>query len=654
MLLRDPDTARAHPPGGDRRRRVGAGGGSGARAPRTACSAPCSPDPALAGDLRDHRAEFSRGHRPARPGRGRSRRAHRARRRGEHQAAHGRPRALRAASRGTGRRGRQARRDPGGPPSGHGGPPGHHGANRRGRRAPWGASIQDPTVYENLAAFLEGAQRSVLLRALIRAAIGRAMCPREHRAARRRGPPRDREARVRLPLPGVWQRVPQVARALPGLRGPEQLSSRSRRAPPPRSRRRHEARVRQRAPRRRAPERLADVTLGEVAARVHRPAGARPRARRGHRAGLLVLIGGDPGIGKSTLAPAGSARSRGADGAGALRLGRGVGRAGALRAERLGARPRRTSSSWPRRSSRPILAHVAAIAPQRPGRRLDPDRDLERARVGAGHLGQVRECGGAADGAGQGQRRRRCSWSATSPRRARSPGRACSSTWSTRVLYFEGDRGHAYRLLRAVKNRFGSTNEIGVFEMSDGGLAPGAQPLGAVPGRAAGGRAGLGGGRRSRARGPLLVEIQALVSRRRLRHAAAHRARASTQPGRACCWPCWRSAPACRCTSQDVFVNVAGGCALRRAGGRPRLSPWPSASSFPDRPVGADVVVLGEVGLAGEVRASAGSRPAPPGGRGAGLRSGGGPRSSLVAGARHPLTATGATTLDEALGLLVG
>ncbi len=49
------------------------------------------------------------------------------------------------------------------------------------------------------------------------------------------------------------------------------------------------------------------------------------------------------------------------------------------------------------------------------------------------------------------------------------------------VLYFEGERGHQFRILRAVKNRFGPADEIGVFEMTGGGLAAGRQPLGAVP-----------------------------------------------------------------------------------------------------------------------------------------------------------------------------
>ena len=82
------------------------------------------------------------------------------------------------------------------------------------------------------------------------------------------------------------------------------------------------------------------------------------------------------------------------------------------------------------------------------------------------------------------------------------------------VLYFEGERGHQFRILRAVKNRFGATDEIGVFEMSDRGLGRGAEPVGAVPRRAraanrAAGAAVFAGIEGTR---PVLVEVQALVA----------------------------------------------------------------------------------------------------------------------------------------------
>ncbi len=80
------------------------------------------------------------------------------------------------------------------------------------------------------------------------------------------------------------------------------------------------------------------------------------------------------------------------------------------------------------------------------------------------------------------------------------------------MLYFEGDRGHQFRILRAVKNRFGPTDEIGVFEMSDGGLREVVNPSRLFMGsgeRATPGTAVFAGIKGTR---PLLIEVQALVS----------------------------------------------------------------------------------------------------------------------------------------------
>jgi DNA repair protein RadA/Sms len=168
------------------------------------------------------------------------------------------------------------------------------------------------------------------------------------------------------------------------------------------------------------------------------------------------------------------------------------------------------------------------------------------------------------------------------------------------VLYFEGDHTHAFRILRAVKNRYGSTNEIGVFEMKDRGLEQVSNPsrifLEERPLDASGSVVipCLEGTR------PVLVEIQALVGPsplgmpRRTSVGVDHNRisllvavlgkRVNMEMG-----------------DQDIFVNVAGGFRVEE----------PSAdlgivsamiSSFLDRPVDRDTIVFGEVGLAGEVR----------------------------------------------------
>ncbi len=98
------------------------------------------------------------------------------------------------------------------------------------------------------------------------------------------------------------------------------------------------------------------------------------------------------------------------------------------------------------------------------------------------------------------------------------------------VLYFEGDRGHQFRILRAVKNRFGATDEIGVFEMTDRGLAEVANPsalfLAERRGNVAGSAvfAGVEGTR------PVLVEVQALLVAQPVRHAAPLRDRLGRRP----------------------------------------------------------------------------------------------------------------------------
>jgi DNA repair protein RadA/Sms len=169
------------------------------------------------------------------------------------------------------------------------------------------------------------------------------------------------------------------------------------------------------------------------------------------------------------------------------------------------------------------------------------------------------------------------------------------------VLYFEGERGHQFRILRSVKNRFGPTDEIGVFEMTDGGLVEVANPsalfLADRRGDASGAAvfAGMEGTR------PVLVEIQALVAPAGL-----------GTPRRAVVgWDAARLAMVLavletRCGlvfgNRDVYLNVAGG--LRIAEPAADLAVAAAlVSSLCDRPVPADCVVFGEIGLSGEVRA---------------------------------------------------
>jgi DNA repair protein RadA/Sms len=168
------------------------------------------------------------------------------------------------------------------------------------------------------------------------------------------------------------------------------------------------------------------------------------------------------------------------------------------------------------------------------------------------------------------------------------------------VLYFEGDRGHQYRILRAVKNRFGPTDEIGVFEMSDHGLAEVANPsrlfMGSsgnvTPGTAI--FAGMEGTR------PLLIEVQALVSpsplgtprrtavgwdtNRLAMILAVLEARAGVQIG-----------------ANDVYLNVAGGLKVREPAADLAVAAA-LLSSLTGTVIPQGTVMFGEIALSGAIR----------------------------------------------------
>ena len=146
-----------------------------------------------------------------------------------------------------------------------------------------------------------------------------------------------------------------------------------------------------------------------------------------------------------------------------------------------------------------------------------------------------------------------------SPRTARSPARASSSTWSTRCSPSRATAAHQFRILRAVKNRFGPTDEIGVFEMTGGGLARGREPVRAVPRPSA---ISAARARRSspawRARGRCWSRSRRWSRRPRSARRAAPWS-AGTRTGCRWCSPCSRPTAACSLGGHDVYLNVAGG-----------------------------------------------------------------------------------------------
>ncbi|WP_459914809.1 DNA repair protein RadA [Desulfocicer niacini] len=169
------------------------------------------------------------------------------------------------------------------------------------------------------------------------------------------------------------------------------------------------------------------------------------------------------------------------------------------------------------------------------------------------------------------------------------------------VLYFEGDRSHVFRILRAVKNRFGSTNEIGVFEMKEMGLAEVPNPSEIflaersvnAPGSVV--TASMEGTR------PILVEIQGLASSSGLGN--PRRTVLGLDPNRvALIAAVMEKRLGINLSGLDIFMNVAGGVKVVEPAADMGIA-VALASSFLDLPVPEGTTVVGEIGLTGEIRA---------------------------------------------------
>jgi len=168
------------------------------------------------------------------------------------------------------------------------------------------------------------------------------------------------------------------------------------------------------------------------------------------------------------------------------------------------------------------------------------------------------------------------------------------------VLYFEGDRGHAHRILRAVKNRFGPAGEIGIFEMTDAGLigirdaskiflaeravdVPGSVILACMEGTR-----------------PLLVEVQALVAP--TVYATPKRSAVGLDTGRVSMLTAvLERRIGLPLGQQDVYVNVVGGARILEPAADLAVM-LAIISAYQERPMPADMVTFGEVGLTGEIR----------------------------------------------------
>jgi len=313
--------------------------------------------------------------------------------------------------------------------------------------------------------------------------------------------------------------------------------------------------------------------------------------------GQVVLIGGDPGIGKSTLllqslAALGAARKvvyiSGEESAEQV----------ALRARRLGLEAEGVGLLAEIQLER-ILGALEAARPEVAV--VDSIQTLwtEALESAPGSVAQVREC------AAQLARHAKKSGTAlfiighVTKDGAIAGPRVLEHIVDT-VLYFEGDPNSAFRLVRAVKNRFGAVNELGVFAMTDKGLRAVSNPSALFLQRHEKDVAGscvlatLEGTR------PLLVEIQALVD-------AAH----APNPRRLCVGleqnrlamllAVLHRHAGIATMDQDVFVNAVGGVRIGEPAADLAVA-LAIVSSLTDRPIPGKVVAFGEIGLAGEVR----------------------------------------------------
>ena len=364
--------------------------------------------------------------------------------------------------------------------------------------------------------------------------------------------------------------------------------------------------------------------------------------------GSLVLIGGDPGVGKSTLV---------------LQAARALARIAPpvlyVTAEESAAQVKMRADRlavsgdglllWAESDLSAVQGELEALKP----RVLIVDSiqtvflpELESA---PGSVAQVRECGARLMTLAKGRGIATFLVGHVTKEGALAGPRVLEHLVDT-VLYFEGEHHHAYRVLRAVKNRFGSTNEIGVFEMATGGLVEVPNPSGFFlaerPADAPGSVvvSALEGTR------PMLLELQALVTRASF--GTPRRTVLGADYNRVCVLlAVLEKRAGLPIGGQDVFVNVAGGGKVVEPAADLGVV-LAAASSYLDKPIPPDVLLLGEVGLTGEVRAVNGVDVRLRAAAQLGFKSALVPRNN--ADGTLPLPVRGVATVSDALGALLG
>jgi DNA repair protein RadA/Sms len=314
--------------------------------------------------------------------------------------------------------------------------------------------------------------------------------------------------------------------------------------------------------------------------------------------GSLVLIGGDPGIGKSTLLLQISA-ALATNGKVLYISGEESAQQIKLRASRLGVSPDNLYLLSETNMS-VILQHVQQMGPHFLVVDSIQTVYLEDLQSAPGAVSQVRECAARFQEVSKIQNIPVFLIGHVTKTGVIAGPRVLEHIVDT-VLYLEGERYHTYRMLRSVKNRFGATNEVGIFEMSDQGLSEVTNPSEVLLSERLPNATGSAIAVTVEGTRPLLVEVQALASttsfgnpRRTANGVDMNRlllliAVLTRRVG-------------VRLGDQDIFVNVIGGLQINEPASDLAVA-VALASSFRNRPVAADLALVGEVGLSGELRA---------------------------------------------------
>jgi DNA repair protein RadA/Sms len=332
--------------------------------------------------------------------------------------------------------------------------------------------------------------------------------------------------------------------------------------------------------------------------------------------GSIVLIGGDPGIGKSTLLLQASWLLAAGSGPVLYVSGEESERQMKMRAVRLAEGLGRQDPAQPRAGGEPaypeslflvtetrldaILQHVQEVAPRILVIDSIQTAYLPELTSSAGSVSQVRECAARLQALAKSSGLAVFLIGHVTKEGVLAGPRVLEHIVDT-VLYLEGDRFQSYRLLRAVKNRFGAVSEVGVFEMRGDGLAEVPNPSEAFLAERAAQAPGSAVAVVMEGTRPLLIELQGLTS------PAAYGTPRRTPNGVDLYRLLLISAvltrrAGLRVAEDDIFLNVVGGMRISEPAADLAMAAA-IASSVRDRPVAADLVLIGEVGLSGELRA---------------------------------------------------